>query len=73
MFRSHSGQSGIFPNNGILLNPPTASSNPGLSALTGLPEGGEDMNGAVVPVSAELAYVNYGGASFEAQYYNIQQ
>jgi len=73
VFRSHSGQSGIFPNNGIELNPPTATTNPGLSALTGLPEGGEDMNGAVVPVSAELAYVNYGGASFEAQYYNVQQ
>jgi hypothetical protein len=31
------------------------------------------MNGAVVPVSAEATYVNYGGPAFEGEYYNIQQ
>jgi ABC-type phosphate transport system substrate-binding protein len=73
VFRSHSGQSGIFPSNGIRLNPPTATTNPGLSALTGLPEAGEDMNGAVVPVQAAVSYINFGGNAFESKYFNVQQ
>ncbi len=73
VFRSHSGQSQNYPNNGLDLNPPTATSNPGVSIYTGLPESGGEMNGAVVSVTSEAAYVNYGGPSFEAEYYNVQQ
>jgi len=73
VFRSHAGQSGAYPNNGINLNPPTATTNAGLSQLTGLPESGSDFNGAVVPVAAESSYVSYGGPSYEAEYYNINQ
>jgi ABC-type phosphate transport system substrate-binding protein len=73
VFRSHSGQSQNYPNNGLNVNPPTATSNAGLSIYTGLPESGGDMNGAAVSVASEAAYVNYGGPAFEGQYYNIQQ
>jgi ABC-type phosphate transport system substrate-binding protein len=73
VFRSHSGQVQNFPSNGILLNPATATSNPGVSALTGLVESGGEVNGAVVPVQTAVDYINYGGNSFEAQYFNIQQ
>jgi hypothetical protein len=73
VFRSHSGQSQNYPNNGLDLNPPTATSNPGVSIYTGLPESGGEMNGAVVSVASEAAYVNYGGPAFEGEYYDIQQ
>jgi len=73
VFRSHSGQSQNYPNNGLDLNPPSATSNPGVSIYTGLPESGGEMNGAVVSVASEAAYVNYGGPAFEGEYYDIQQ
>lgn len=65
VFRSHYGMAGVYPNNGILGAYYAANS------ITPVPEGGGDVQGAVLPWAAELDYVNYFGPDFE--FYNVIQ
>jgi hypothetical protein len=65
VFRSHYGMAGVYPNNGILAAYYAANS------ITPIPEGGGDVEGAVIPWAAELDYVNYFGPDFE--FYDIIQ
>lgn len=58
VFRSHYGQSGAYPNNGIGLTP-------------GLTESGGDMNGDVFPILSEADWVNFYGPTGE--FYTIEQ
>jgi hypothetical protein len=53
----HYGQSGVFPNNGVL--GPYYSAN----SVTPVPEGGGDMEGASYNLSANLDRVNFFGPS----------
>ncbi|HXX20526.1 MAG TPA: hypothetical protein VEJ46_14070 [Candidatus Acidoferrum sp.] len=58
VFRSHYGQVGQYPNNGIGLTP-------------GLTESGGDVNGDVIPVASEADFVNYYGPTGE--FYDLEQ
>ena len=65
VFRSHYGLAGVFPNNGILGAYYTDNS------ITPVPEGGGSVQGASLPIAAELDYVNFFGPDFE--FYNVIQ
>jgi hypothetical protein len=59
VFRSHYGQAGQYPNNGVGLGP------------SGLPESGGDMTGDIIPILSEEDYVNYYGPTGE--FYSIDE
>ncbi|HXX21327.1 MAG TPA: hypothetical protein VEJ46_18160 [Candidatus Acidoferrum sp.] len=59
VFRSHYGQVGQYPDNGIGLGP------------AGLPEAGGDMTGDIFPIASEADYINFYGPTGE--FYSIEQ